>query len=326
MWFAWVPPIALGPAECLAVGLGGAIMALALVLFLDAELGLRVLDLAWCKRPPRTRGMGGAEEAAGAAGAARVLCYGDSLTAGLTGFQFSPWAEHLAAGLRGRGAPGAEVAAVGLSGLTARQLADGADAGALRDAWRITGPGLRRALRGAKPPYRCAVLMAGTNDLGRHPARHIVVSLLRLHRAAHSTGTRTVAVGIPTSNYTAKVPPAAAKRAAVNAALRVFAERSGGAAAYVDPPVPYDASSGLWAGDGLHMSAKGYERHGAALAQPVFDAVFAPSAPACHLPPPAAEGEGGGAAAAGAARAEAVELLRAVGCADSSGTDTDESD
>eukprot|EP00662_Eupelagonemidae_sp_cell21_P048674 gene48674-23936_t len=59
---------------------------------------------------------------------ARVLCYGDSLTAGYhsMGFSYAPWAPGLASGLRALGVAAAEADAVPPSpGLTAAQLADG---------------------------------------------------------------------------------------------------------------------------------------------------------------------------------------------------------
>jgi len=87
-------------------------------------------------------------------GRLRVLCYGDSLTAGFvigspyTGDYF-PWAPVLAAALRA--SPGTahapEVVHAGLSGWTTQQMVDSLDAPACEDVCLVASPGLRDMLR-----------------------------------------------------------------------------------------------------------------------------------------------------------------------------------
>ena len=102
--------------------------------------------------------------------ALNILCYGDSLTAGFTegGAQFEPYAPHLQAALRACSPPvEAKVRHAGLSGWTAANLAQRADAEHLSDGMGPPAAGLRfllvRAAAQLKRPIELAVIMAGTN-------------------------------------------------------------------------------------------------------------------------------------------------------------------
>ena len=94
---------------------------------------------------------------------ARILCYGDSLTAGYTMVSpytrvYAPWAPLVAAAL------GVPIDHVGMSGWTTKQMLDNQQESAAEDVIGERHPGLARLLRDGA--YTHVVLMAGTNDLG----------------------------------------------------------------------------------------------------------------------------------------------------------------
>ena len=112
---------------------------------------------------------------------ARILAYGDSLTAGTTDTPDEhPYAPHLEAAL---GKMKAMVRHRGLPGWTASAMlanVNDADVG-LR--------GLLRKAGGSTDPIDLAILLAGTNDLGYGAdADDIVSSLIEMHAAAHELG------------------------------------------------------------------------------------------------------------------------------------------
>ena len=77
--------------------------------------------------------------------AVRVLCYGDSLTAGYTALtkytgEYAPWATHLGDAL------GLPVDHVGMCGWTTEQMVDGLDGEANVDVCDVAHRGLRRLL------------------------------------------------------------------------------------------------------------------------------------------------------------------------------------
>ena len=97
----------------------------------------------------RGKGKGGrathAMEPIGTSADARVLCYGDSLTAGYTALtqytgEYAPWATHLGDAL------GLTVEHVGMCGWSTEQMVDGLDGEANVDICDVTHRGLRRLL------------------------------------------------------------------------------------------------------------------------------------------------------------------------------------
>ena len=93
----------------------------------------------------------------------RILCYGDSLTAGFCngGYKFTPYANFLKDKLQALdGESYVEVDYYGFSGWTTKQLLDNAHKDNLRDFVGKTGPGLVLALQ--KMKYDLVILMAGT--------------------------------------------------------------------------------------------------------------------------------------------------------------------
>lgn len=211
--------------------------------------------------------------------AARVLAYGDSLTAGYThgGHSFTPWAPLLCKLL------GCTVCDhTGLSGWRTLQMVEALDSQGELDVVDRQWPGLRHQMRAAPAPYDVVIIMSGTNDLAdRSTAASIVASVAKLHEAAHAEGAGSVVLPIPESNiYHHGSQPGseaawyASLRDATNRALRQWAEaQPPELVAYVDAAafVPFNPSTRrtLWEPDGLHMSPAGYEAFGTQLAPAV---------------------------------------------------------
>ena len=216
-----------------------------------------------------------------AAGPLRVLCYGDSLTAGTsppldTLHPFSPILE------RAIGSSTALVRHLGLPGWTAAVMLQN-----VNDDER----GFNSLLKRTSPSL--AIILAGTNDLGYNSEPGPILQVLcGLHQIAHDLEVPTLAVGIPPSAYQAQQTEAAELAIAVNRGLRAWCENKGNMvpwkrtfaggrveitgggvgpwATYVDPPITqWRRGDGLWAPDGLHFSPEGYAKIGQGLAGPV---------------------------------------------------------
>lgn len=128
-------------------------------------------------------------------------------------------------------------------------------------------------LRAAPPSHR-----AGTNDLGSRfdsTPGAICASVGRLHALAREGGvTRTLAIGIPESRFASGDSPFNEKRCSTNALIEAMAREVSGSGnghtcTYIDCPLTFDASNGLFEGDGLHMTKAGYQELGRRLAAPV---------------------------------------------------------
>ncbi len=92
----------------------------------------------------------------------KILCYGDSLTAGFHawGRAFLPYGQVL----KQRLGPGCQVDWLGYNGWTTAQMVASVDDQEARDVTRHIWPGLNVMLN--KTQYDLAIVMAGTNDLG----------------------------------------------------------------------------------------------------------------------------------------------------------------
>lgn len=211
-------------------------------------------------------------------GGRRLLCYGDSLTAGYIAEspytqQFAPWAPVLEQEL------GVPCDVIGASGWTTTKMLDLSHHGGI-DACRIQQPGLAKALRGGV--YSVVILMGGTNDLGVADADKIFANLRDLHAQCHAAGCVTIALTIPQGRqlgpWTHGKPVAFAneRRVQVNEALEAWAGTQDGCVLFVamDEDVPWTSDSTHWERDGLHMSAAGYARFGELLAPKVRDYVL----------------------------------------------------
>ena len=186
----------------------------------------------------------------------RVLCYGDSLTAGTSPpleelYPYAPTLEQAvgpaAAMVRHRGLPGA----------TAAMMLQCAD-----DDQR----GLRALLQKASPAL--SIILAGTNDLGfESTSDPIVRSVIGLHEIAHALNVHTIAVGIPPSAYQHTQSEAAELCSLVNRELRAWCLERSEVCSYVDHPIrDWAPADPRWAPDGLHFSPEGYRTVGMELA------------------------------------------------------------
>lgn len=162
----------------------------------------------------------------------RVLCYGDSLTAGTSEspFELFPYAPHLETFLNkddGQHNNQNDVRYVvrhrGMPGWTADAMLEAADDPQF---------GLRSAVRAVRDPsLTCVVILAGTNDLGYALASEgdeqdatILRTIQGLHRIAWDEGLTTLAVAIPPSGYQAQVASARKLAQNINRQLRAFCE------------------------------------------------------------------------------------------------------
>jgi lysophospholipase L1-like esterase len=129
----------------------------------------------------------------------RILCYGDSLTAGLTGNYaktYAPYSKRLSQLLN------CNTDHIGLCGKTTsdmvRILDKQQEVDCLQNLWKDAG--LRFALKKAQKedkPYTAVVIMAGTNDIELSSAQKIVDNLMILHKACRSAGAVSVACAVP---------------------------------------------------------------------------------------------------------------------------------
>ena len=191
----------------------------------------------------------------------RVLCYGDSLTAGTSPphdalYPYAPVLEN----------------AIGSSVLVRHRGLPGATAAAMLQCVDDEQRGLRSLLHKTSPSL--AIILAGTNDLGYHSeSAPIVTSLRGLHELSHALSVSTLVVGIPPSAYQAMHSEAAELANQVNRELRAWCEGcEAGLCAYVDHPISsWSRADERWAPDGLHFSPAGYAVVGKGLAGVVVE-------------------------------------------------------
>lgn len=188
----------------------------------------------------------------------RVLCYGDSLTAGTTSSDYVPYpyAPHLEAALAD---DNVVVRHVGLPGWTTASMLD-----------QLDGPaGLRTAIEAIRlPTLSLVVILAGANDLGcggGASVDDITDNLLKMHRVAWECGVpRTLAVGVPPSAY--QTTNKAARRIATEVNGRLQETSQGCTMAYTPFPFPFEHGGENWDDDGLHFTPTGYRVLGESLA------------------------------------------------------------
>mmetsp|Transcript_16696 Transcript_16696/g.48046 ORF Transcript_16696/g.48046 Transcript_16696/m.48046 type:complete len:324 (-) Transcript_16696:55-1026(-) len=216
-----------------------------------------------------------------------VVCYGDSLTAGISpplehNRPFAPHLQDELNSIRRSARAGSEekttlpvvVTWRGKPGFTAEQMVRSAN---------DTRYGISPFVRFNPRIPDVAVLLAGTNDLGRRRStRDILSDIVELHELCRKMGIqRTVAVGVPPSRWQASHAEALSAAAELNDKLEQYCNstrtptdggQGRGAATtstYVPFPFQYDKEDERWAKDGLHFTPKGYADLGHYLAKPV---------------------------------------------------------
>lgn len=193
----------------------------------------------------------------------RILCYGDSNTAGFCdkGNRFKPYSEALAETLAAAGTC-CEVRSCGLSGITTRDLVDGIAAAVLQDVAGRTGRGLARILDD-DGPYDFAVILSGTNDLALGVSPHTIQSdLAQMHAACHERGTATIAL-IPPTNVGEWVRPVRQQLAQLHA---IWARGMPNVVACLDAEELVPRKQGFWEKDEIHLSPSGSMELGRCLA------------------------------------------------------------
>jgi len=195
----------------------------------------------------------------------RVLCYGDSLTAGFAanGVLFEPYGRAMAEKLGAFGVD-CQVSICGLSGKTAKEMVQTASS-SLIDVVGSKGKGLARTLE-EEGPFDLVMIMAGTNDMGHgHNQPDILQDVEQLHRFCHERGVPTLALAPPPAPVGGSSREV--ERKSLVASLRSALLRLPGTIGIVDPAdiVPSN-STNLWEDDGLHFSPEGSRQLGAGLA------------------------------------------------------------
>jgi len=196
----------------------------------------------------------------------RILCYGDSLTAGFhaNGQKFEPYARELFEALAATGVEN-EVHTCGLSGHTTQDMVAQLDSAAATDIVKSAGKGLRRILE-ETAPFDLCIIMSGTNDLALERPRHsIIEDIVQLHSVCHARSVPTILIAPPPA------PRNTASREAVTRSLvddlRHWARNIPKVAAFVDPAGIFPSTKGspLWDTDGLHFSPAGSRELGSKL-------------------------------------------------------------
>lgn len=200
----------------------------------------------------------------------RVLCFGDSLTAGFLrgGRDFHPYSSRLQA-LLGDDLVW-RIDHVGLSGWTTTQMVDEMDSPRVVDVCGIEwAGGLSAQLRAAATAM--VIILAGTNDLAdvmrqgsslhAEGVQRVVSQLGVLHDEARAAGCTTVALTVPEHPAEVTVPDLRRVRERINAGIDgLRAEGRVSLVVDVAAGLPHSDAS-LW-DDGLHLSASGYDRLG----------------------------------------------------------------
>ncbi|KAL9065545.1 MAG: hypothetical protein Q9161_008149 [Pseudevernia consocians] len=191
----------------------------------------------------------------------RILCFGDSLTAGYTryGWEFHPYADHLRAGLQlSLSTPDIEVDVAGLSGD------------------QVQGSYLRRIkakCADTETPYDWIIVMGGTNDLawGRPPDT-IYEGLKKVWKVALDTGANVLALNVLEAEGSEDAENS--ERNSLNNKIdnhqedRYYSFDLYSAIRYTG--IDKDLRKKLW-DDGLHLTSEGYKVMGDVIAVRMFE-------------------------------------------------------
>ena len=191
----------------------------------------------------------------------RILCYGDSLTAGYyeDGAKFHPYATKLQELLQ------VPVDHIGVSGWSSSDMVRGLQQGECVDCNGKAWPGLQTQL--ALCTYSHCVIMAGTNDLcDDTPPAATIANLQQLKRVALQRVGFVATMTVPEMSAEQRHASLKKKRDEINSAL--LAEPPCFDIAAHLPLACADASTRqlLWQSDGLHLNPAGYDRIGELLA------------------------------------------------------------
>jgi len=200
----------------------------------------------------------------------RILCFGDSLTAGTSPphLEEYPYAPHLEKALQST-FPNRSVMVrqMGFPGWTAKQLLESS----------TDARGLQSLIRRVQDPtLELVIVLAGTNDLGYNfGAQEIIESVQALHQVCHAEKTRTIAIAVPPSQHQNMNPEFAAKARQVNQGLEEYCQHCApNWSKFVAFPFEWAPNDDRWSPDGLHFSAKGYQVLGESLVPAVKEMIL----------------------------------------------------
>jgi lysophospholipase L1-like esterase len=198
----------------------------------------------------------------------RILCYGDSLTAGTTSdYSLHPYAPFLEQVLKATDNNNdVHVRHFGLPGWTAQRMV----------ASKSDEQGIQYQIRRVKDPsLSLVIILAGTNDLGYGFSQdEIYQNVVQLHQIAMDCNgvPATLAIAIPPSGYTSQDAHVRAVVEGVNKALQNYSETEP-RMYFVPFPFEYQAGGENWSSDTLHFSPIGYQRLGESLV-PVVEKIL----------------------------------------------------
>ena len=191
-------------------------------------------------------------------GAVRILCFGDSLTVGLTASSKSyPYSSKLQDYFDSRAQTEDR-----MSKRATYKVSNAGISGQRAEDQML--PRLKNILQQTKARYNWVIILAGTNDLRKNSSMVVIFdSLVKLHSLAHQLGARTVAVTVPDRKCEFDGSCAGTKgtRVKVNEELRHFALSSSGKVILADLEkeifLPRDQK--LWS-DAVHFTVEGYQK------------------------------------------------------------------
>ncbi|GAX26733.1 hypothetical protein FisN_2Hh318 [Fistulifera solaris] len=202
----------------------------------------------------------------------RVFAFGDSLTAGTSGYELHPYAPYLENAINSKGGINERQVIVrhrGLPGWTAKEMLNNLDDGRA---------GLRAAIRNIQnPSLSLVIILAGTNDMGYGFGEHeITENILKLHQVCYDEGVpRTIAIGIPPSGYQSVNAGAARLATSINSNLEEFCHNNPAKATFHPFPFPFVKGGENWDADTLHFSRKGYQALGESLVNVLMETLKA---------------------------------------------------
>mmetsp|Transcript_51688 Transcript_51688/g.123037 ORF Transcript_51688/g.123037 Transcript_51688/m.123037 type:complete len:456 (-) Transcript_51688:172-1539(-) len=195
----------------------------------------------------------------------KILCYGDSITAGYSCWDevsgkpveevgslpaFTPYGEALFKGLQAKGLP-CNIVSCGLHGFTVRQMVQDSN----------LSMGLCMKLAEEKPDI--VLLMAGTNDIWIGGIRKMLENIQAMHTKCHEAGARTVAFAPPYPDCNTWRQDA---KEEVKEQLSDWVQTQQQVLSYVDPEelVSREAERHLWEPSHLplHLTRAGYQALG----------------------------------------------------------------
>jgi lysophospholipase L1-like esterase len=203
----------------------------------------------------------------------RILCYGDSNTAGWRreGETLTPYGQELAETLQAAGVS-CEVTCCGICGFTSEELVNNINSPYVKNPrGGPPGEGLAHMLRDAGP-FDLVIIMVGTNDIGRSMDTKISSGfVMRLHIACHTLGIPTVNVAPTTVPYNINHKEITAKARGLRKRLGKIMSRWANGCPQVllsldcETLVPKSVPQ-LWEKDEFHFSIEGSRQLGKQIA------------------------------------------------------------